>query len=354
MTKAKPNALRRDTNWRADVLPVARAIVESYNTGVTLRQLFYRLVSLPLDHPARLPNQDSYYARLAARTAGWRRDGYFPDLVDPRREILGGGGFTSPQEYLRFQLSSNYYRRNHSEGQPYQIWLGVEKAGLVNQLSSWFRDLGLRIIALGGQCSQPYVDEITRAVRRDGRPALLWYAGDHDPTGWSILQSFVDRCGYRCWSNPELPEWNQRQHRPKMRRYISRPILDRDGYDTGRIKYDVPNFNRYRKFRVALTPEQCDRDHPFALVRNSAKEKDINLPNLLANFADTLTDDEFSDGLGVQVEVDALDPNDLRDLFTRAIEQHWDGSAWEASKAQEREDIAELDRIIDGLGLDRD
>lgn len=74
MTKAKPARARRNTDWQREVLPVAREMVESYETGVTLRQLFYRLVSLPHDDPARLPNQQSYYIRLSAKAVenGWR------------------------------------------------------------------------------------------------------------------------------------------------------------------------------------------------------------------------------------------------------------------------------------------
>ena len=39
--------------------------------------------------------------------------------------------------------------------------------------------------------------------------------------------------------------------------------------------------------------------------------------------------------LPVQVELDAMDPNDLRALFTGAVDEFWDTSAFEAALAAE-------------------
>ena len=94
------------------------------------------------------------------------------------------------------------YRRDRTEGQEYQVWLGVEKSGMVEQLESWFDDLGVPIIALGGYGSQTYKDNIRRAVHRDGRPAALLYAGDHDPSGEDIYRSFIERT--KCWDTETL------------------------------------------------------------------------------------------------------------------------------------------------------
>jgi hypothetical protein len=319
-------------DWQNDVLPVAEAIVESYDTAVTLRQLFYRLVSLPVGARGRISNTYSMYTALAHNTAEARYAGTFPDLVDNRRTITLASSWSSPREGI--DALRDQYRRDRTEGQPYQIWIGSEKSGLVALLSNWFGDMGLPIIALSGQCSKPYIDQITRRVRRDGRPAVLLYAGDHDPTGWSILQNFVDRTGF--WVNAELPEWD------------TSDMPETLGRKRGHAKAwkDIPNFNRYRKYRVALTPEQCD-EHD--LPRNPAKEKDPNMDNFLRNFADTLTDDEIDDGLGVQVEVDALEPPLLRQLFTDAIGKYWDTDAYRAVLAAEDDDLTELDAIVDGL-----
>ncbi|MEO3757064.1 hypothetical protein ABGB19_02075 [Mycobacterium sp. B14F4] len=311
-------------------MPYARTIVESYTTDVTLRQLFYRLVSLPHGHPAKIPNTDNAYSLLSRTSAEWRRVGTFPDLADQGAQVFPASGSVSPGQAI--ESLRRWYRRDRTEGQEYQVWLGVEKVGMVNQLRSWFRsDRGLPILALGGQATQGLIDELRRDVEADGRPAILLYAGDHDPSGWRILQSFVDRTGW--WANPELPDWNPADM-PENRGWV----LDHHG----KPKAPVPNYDRYRKYRVALQPEQCVE---YGLPRNSAKEKDSNLPAFLANYAHTLDDVEAENGCGVQIEMDALEPNDLRQLFTDAVEQFWDDEAYDAVIEDEDDDREHIDLL---------
>ena len=50
----------------------------------------------------------------------------------------------------------------------------------------------------------------------------------------------------------------------------------------------------------------------------------------------------------VQVELDALDPDDLRALFTEAVGRFWDTSAYESVLAQERADIGRLRQAAGG------
>lgn len=323
-----PASERKNLDWVNTILPVAREIVLSYNTAVTLRQLFYRLVSLPHGHPGRIPNTASAYTVLSRTTAEGRRDGTFPDLIDQGAEIVVPAAWESPREGI--EALRDQYRRDRTDGQPYQLWLGTEKLGMINQMRLWFRDRGIPIVALGGHGSQSYVDMIRRRADRDGRPAILLYAGDHDPSGWRILSSFVDRTGF--WANPQLPEWNP-EDMP----------ADRGLTAAGEV---IPNYDRYRKYRVALQPEQCDE---YGLARNSAKEKDPNLAAFLANFAHTLTADEIETGNGVQVEMDAVDPNTLRQLYTDAVESYWDEDAYQAALADEGDDVETLDAILADL-----
>lgn len=65
--------------WPA-VVDRAREIVESYESGVTLRRVMYRLVS-----EGALPHTALMYRRLSAQLARARRDGRFPDLIERRR-----------------------------------------------------------------------------------------------------------------------------------------------------------------------------------------------------------------------------------------------------------------------------
>jgi hypothetical protein len=72
----------------------------------------------------------------------------------------------------------------------------VEKAGIVEQLTDWFGDLGIPVLALGGySSSQSYVQDIADDVAAQARPAVLLYAGDHDPSGEDIDRDFLLRTG---------------------------------------------------------------------------------------------------------------------------------------------------------------
>src|SRR5262249_19393503 len=86
----------RDTSqWEArdwpDILEQAAAIVDSYETRVTLRQLFYRLVAAEV-----LPNTTAAYKGLSRHSAAARRRGEFPALLDRGRSIHRDQTFTSP------------------------------------------------------------------------------------------------------------------------------------------------------------------------------------------------------------------------------------------------------------------
>ncbi|MBA7545981.1 hypothetical protein ES705_38363 [subsurface metagenome] len=157
-------------NWQS-ILIRAADIVQSYDTGVTLRQLFYRLVAAQV-----IPNTQSAYKTLSDRTAKARREGVFPALIDRTRAIHRNIFFDDPRQALTWL--AEIYQRNRTEGQAAAVYLGVEKHGIVNQLRSWFGRFGIRIVSLGGYSSQTYVDDIREDVEGDGRKAILLYAGD--------------------------------------------------------------------------------------------------------------------------------------------------------------------------------
>jgi hypothetical protein len=259
--------------WPA-ILDQAAAIVRSYATGVTLRQLFYRLVSALL-----LPNTITAYKGLSARTAEARRNGDFPDLVDRTRSIHVYATFADVSAALHYP--TRVYRRDRTEGQPYSLYLGVEKNGIVAQLEDWFGDLGIPILALGGYSSQAYVDEIRDHVLGQERPAVLIYAGDCDPSGEDIDRDFLARSA--CFDEV---------------------------------------------VRIALTAEQVAT---YNLPPQPGKLTDSRAGAFIARH-----------GALMQVELDALAPDTLRDLYRDAIADFWDTSAYAAALDRERAERARL------------
>jgi len=243
---------------------------------VTLRQLFYRLVAAEI-----LPNTKVAYSTLSKVTAEARREGDFPSLIDRTRRIHRYQTFADPKTAKTWL--GRIYRRDRTEGQEHSIYLGVEKAGIVEQLEAWFGGFGIPILALGGYTSQTYVDEIAEDVAAQDRPAVLIYAGDFDPSGEDIQRDFRDRAD--CFEEV---------------------------------------------IRVALTPEQIEE---YRLPEQMGKSTDSRAAQFVAKH-----------GKLVQVELDALPPNVLRDQYANAISAYWDTDAYEAAFKRERREAASLTR----------
>lgn len=254
----------------------AAVIVGSYDTGVTLRQLFYRLVAAEV-----LPNTQVAYRHLSRFSAEARRAGQFPDLIDRGRRIHREVTFSGVEAARSFLY--DIYRRDRTENQDVSIYLGVEKAGIVEQLQMWFGDdLGIPVLSLGGYSSQSYVDAVVRDVARQDREAVLVYAGDFDASGEDIDRDFLQRT---------------------------------DCFD--------------KVVRVALSASQVDE---YQLPPQPGKAMDPR--------AKAFTERH---GLLVQVELDALPPDDLRRLYQAAINEFWDTSQYEAVLVHEDSERAELE-----------
>jgi hypothetical protein len=272
MTKRNNRPVR--LKWPAITARAAEIVLTYTTTLVTLRQLFYRLVS-----ERTLPNTQAAYERLSEYTAQARRDGWFPNLLDRNRSIEVHFFYDRPARALRGLAQT--YRLDRTVGQPVTLMLGVEKTGLVEQLSSWFGDLGIPIAPLGGYCSQSLADQVVELVDQVDRPAVLLYAGDLDASGEDIIRDFVARTG--CWESVN---------------------------------------------RVALDAEQVER---YGLSELPGKEDD----SCAAGFIER-------HGHLFQVEVDALDPLLLRDLFQKAINEYWDQEAYDRVLALEQEHREQL------------
>jgi len=102
------------------ILEHAADIVYSYSTGVTLRQLFYRLVA-----DGTLVNSTGAYKQLSSKTAEARRNGEFPDLIDPGRVIHRPASWDGPEALVDAALKQ--YRRDRTEFQDVAVYLGVEQ-----------------------------------------------------------------------------------------------------------------------------------------------------------------------------------------------------------------------------------
>ena len=122
-----------------------------------------------------------------------------------------------------------------------------------------------------------------------GRPVVMLYAGDFDPTGEDIDRNFKAQ-------------------------------MERRGLELAET------------VRVALTNDQV---------------QEYNLPEAPGKSSDSRANGFHArHGKLVQVELEALDPAQLRQLYQDAIEPHWDTSAYEAVLELEEIERGELTALV--------
>jgi hypothetical protein len=279
----------------------AAQLVQGYQIGVTLRQLFYLLLSDGI-----IPNTDSAYNSLSRKTAQARRDGWFPALIDNTREIHRYQSFNGPHDALVWLTS--IYRAHRAETQPYHLVLGAEKSTMLAQLRAWFGDLHLPIVPLRGYTSQTLADDLTDEVQSDPRPSILIYAGDFDASGLDIARDISQRT---------------------------------DGFE--------------RVERIAVTIDQIDQ---VPLQVQQGKPDDARAPRFMrewdleARFGHRVPPVRDRKGRVyrglVQVEIEAMPPLDLRNLYQAAIDRYWDATAYQVMLDQEHDDRAQIARLRDG------
>ncbi len=233
-------------------------------------------------------NTKDDYTSLSRLSAKARRAGTFPTLTDHTATVHVSSGDSSPIDTLRSAAES--YRRDYKEGQPLQVRIVVEKNTLLGQVRHWASPFGLSHAALGGYGSQTAIDQINRSVRYgEGHPLLL-YIGDHDPSGQDIQRDFIAR--------------------------------------TEGVWMDV--------VRLAVNPEQIDR---YGLFPAPGKTGDPRARGFVEEHGEL-----------VQVEVEAIEPDTLRQLVEKAIIRHTDLSVLDEVKGRETVEKAQIMEFVESFG----
>jgi hypothetical protein len=171
------------------ILLTAADIVWTFHTGVTLRQLYYRLVA-----DGAIPNTDSAYKTLSRKTSDARHAGTFPRLVDRTREVHRPVHFDGPGGAL--QAIADAYRRDRTEDQEFAIYVGCEKDALSALLETWLDPYGIPVLVFKGWSSTSYVQDITDELAAEDRKTVLLYLGDLDPAGEGIEAKLEELVGF--------------------------------------------------------------------------------------------------------------------------------------------------------------
>jgi hypothetical protein len=250
---------------------------------ITGRGVGYKLFSLNLI-PSMGKNDMQGVYRLLKEA---REEGIIPWdwIVDESRNLEQVASWDNPAAYMR--TASRSYRRDFWQQQPERIVVWSEKGTIRGVLQPVLDEYGVGFRVLHGFGSATIINDM--AQDDDGRPLTILYIGDFDPSGLWM-------------SERDIPE-----------------RLERYGGDHITVE------------RIALLRPDCTAlgSHPAFNVQD--KNKDPRAPWFRTTYGQLCW------------ELDAMDPNDLRQRVEDEINFHIEPVAWERCRvvdAAERESMS--------------
>jgi hypothetical protein len=284
------------------IIAAALEVFDQYDTAITLRQLYYRLVSRLL-----IPNTINSYKRLSRIMVKAREQEDVPVncLEDRSRRVLGRGdtGYDSAEDYLKQKLSSlqdswKGFTMLMWEDQPVYLLISLEKDALSRLVSRIANQYSVRTFPTRGYPSFSYVQLMANYMqtRLTEKPITVLYFGDFDPSGVDIERDLEDRLG----------------------------------------RYGAKDF---KVKRIALTADQIKQ---YTLPPMPVKRSDARAEGFMAEFGDQA------------VELDALDPNLLQKMVDKSILENIEAGRWNARvrKIEQlqkwiKDKLEDIEKVID-------
>jgi hypothetical protein len=180
MPKAETHKTRRLIEVAAEIL--------AEQSPMTVRQLFYRLVSIGL-----LENSQAHYAKVSRVMTIARKDGRieYDLIVDRSRPTYSPSVWRDPGQYAKTIQHS--YRKDYWETQPVHVEIWAEKDAVIGSIQDLTDELGITVRVGRGFQSTTRVHEIAEHFESIGKPIYVYYLGDHDPSGREIQDDLILR-----------------------------------------------------------------------------------------------------------------------------------------------------------------
>jgi hypothetical protein len=176
-------AAYRPRAQRRLLLDHVREVLLTYTSHLplTVRQVYYRLVATHAEYPK---TQGLYKDTIVDCLSRARRGGLIPwDAIRDDAvavETVGGGydGLCDFADTLRWQAEN--YTRDKRFGQPRQLVVLCEAAGMVPQIVRALEGLPVTVQSAGGTDSVPAKYDLARQIAR--MDTTVFHVCDHDPT----------------------------------------------------------------------------------------------------------------------------------------------------------------------------
>lgn len=162
---------------------------QSQGLRLTLRQLYYQLVSRN-----EVPNTEKSYKALGGLLGDARLAGMvdWSAIEDRNREPVSWAEYQNVGELVQSMEWS--YRRPRWDGQDNYVELWVEKAALAGVLRPLASKYHVTLMVNRGYSSlSAMYESAQRFLERGDRKPVLFYLGDHDPSGEDMVRDIEDR-----------------------------------------------------------------------------------------------------------------------------------------------------------------
>ena len=278
--RTSPLKRARRTNAEMGALACHLSTLIEQHQPVTVRQAFYLAVSAGV-----LPKTEQAYKNTLVELLGkLRRNGLLPWhwIADNTRWMRKP--HTHDDLETALAETARLYRRNLWRQQSAYVEIWLEKDALAGVLYPVTAQWDVPLMVTRGYASLTYLYDAAQALAAQGKPAHIYYFGDHDPSGRDI---------------PRKVEADLRGFAPDV---------------------DITFL------RVAVEPWQITA---WQLPTRPTKK----------------TDSRAKGFVGESVEVDAIPPDTLRMMVATVIEQHVDEAALEVTRAAEHSERTILTRL---------
>lgn len=285
-----PVTLRGDA---LDRIGVINAIIEDFESRgyvLSLRQLYYQLVSRNA-----IRNREEEYSKLSRLVSAGRIQGLisWTAIVDRGRSLKGLRTFPSPEDAIKSVADT--FRMDLWKDQEWRPEVWVEKEALVDVIGTVCNRHRVDFFACKGYTSQSAAWEagqrLARYIQKGQRP-IIFHLGDHDPSGLDMT----------------------RDNQERLSQFAGIPIMVQ---------------------RLALNLDQIDHFEP---PPNPAKMSDSRSSGYVEYMA-------LNHRPPVSWELDALATDVIDGLIHDALEQIKDPEVWEQSLLKEVEGRQYLEEL---------
>lgn len=180
---SRPTNQRRT---RADMAGIRTAILEvlEEDRPMTVRQVYYRLTV-----SGAIEKTEKEYKTVVRILTDMRRAGEvpFPWIADNTRSMRKPYSCPNLEAALRDTVDT--YRRSYWDDQPAYVEVWLEKDALSGVCYEVTRVWDVPLMVTRGYPSISFLHDSAETIAGNGKPAFLYYFGDHDPSGVDITRA---------------------------------------------------------------------------------------------------------------------------------------------------------------------